>query len=786
MNPLKTLSLNVKLPLIIVGLGLTVAVSLEVVNIVEVRNMLIEDVKVQFDATVEMEAVGTKNWLLDNQAALLGLAASPSTQTAVMAMAQSWSETPDAGRMLQRAYITDNPNPVGQKSGLQSAVGPETYHKLHATYHPYYVRAVDLQHFYDVFLVDLQGNIVYSYAKETDFATNLVTGPYAASNLAMVAKSAIDGQPGATYFSDFAHYAASAGAPAAFIATQILNQDGKLLGIIAVQLDSARLSALQDVRESDVEIYILGADGLSRTAAKDAGADEILSALPDLPQVRAAVAGQSEFFVDVTLRNGEIGYARTKQIEMGGTIWSLIVERPKSHVWAPLNRMILDVSMVAVLLSILLLGLGYFFARSVTRPIGRMDQVMGEIAGGNLQVSIPDANRLDEIGRMGQSLQTLLDKLSVARLAEEERATMQAELQEVMVTLRGRMNDLAGGDLSHPIDEAFPKEYEGLRSDFNRILSTLSDTINQVVEAAQSIRGRSTEISASSDDLSRRTENQAAALEETAAALDELTVSVKSAADSAREVESIVGQARKGAEESGIVVQGAVAAMAEIEKSSEQISQIIGAIDDIAFQTNLLALNAGVEAARAGDAGKGFAVVASEVRALAHRSSAAAKEIKALISASALHVGRGVDQVGRAGEALHSIVGSVGNIATLVSNIAAGAAEQSAGLGEINFGVTQLDQVTQQNAAMVEGSTAASHKLRQDATGLSDLVARFRLGGAAGARGESGATSTEIALSHFVPASFASSETLAEQAMDEPPATRQRSALGGKAVWQDF
>jgi methyl-accepting chemotaxis protein len=289
------------------------------------------------------------------------------------------------------------------------------------------------------------------------------------------------------------------------------------------------------------------------------------------------------------------------------------------------------------------------------------------------------------------------------------------------------LRNLSTGNLTQPIEEPFAEDYETLRLDFNNTLDTLTQTIAQVVEASESIRARSAEISHASEDLSARTENQAATLEETAAALDELTASVKSAAEGAREVEKVVNQARTEATESGTVVQGAVDAMNEIERSSEQISQIIGVIDDIAFQTNLLALNAGVEAARAGDAGRGFAVVASEVRALAQRSSAAAKEIKLLISASTQHVDRGVDQVGRAGSALARIVDRVTEISSLVSDIASGAREQSVGLAEVNIGVTQLDQVTQHNAAMVEESTAASLALKQEAAGMATLVAQFAL-----------------------------------------------------------
>ena len=314
------------------------------------------------------------------------------------------------------------------------------------------------------------------------------------------------------------------------------------------------------------------------------------------------------------------------------------------------------------------------------------------------------------------------------RASEKERSERADEQARVVKGLAQGLGQLADGDLTARIGEPFPGDYETLRSDFNEAMGKLQDAMKTIIVNVGGIHTGAGEISQASDDLSRRTEQQAATLEETAAALDEITATVRKTAEGSKQANGVVAATRSDAEASGQVVQSTVAAMAEIEKSSKQISQIIGVIDEIAFQTNLLALNAGVEAARAGDAGRGFAVVASEVRALAQRSSEAAKEIKGHISASSQHVETGVELVGEAGKALQKIVIKVNEISGLVSEIAASAQEQSTALAEVNTAINQMDQVTQQNAAMVEQSTAASHSLTQEAEELISLVSRFQTG----------------------------------------------------------
>ncbi|MBU2865869.1 methyl-accepting chemotaxis protein [Pacificibacter marinus] len=279
------------------------------------------------------------------------------------------------------------------------------------------------------------------------------------------------------------------------------------------------------------------------------------------------------------------------------------------------------------------------------------------------------------------------------RDAQIEQEKMKAEQDKVVESLRVGLKRLADGDLTNTITEPFSQDYETLRHDFNLAMTNLLGAMSSVVENAGMIRGEASEISTAADNLSQRTEQQAATLEETATALDQLTSSVSSAAEGANQASEMVASAKANAEASGVVVQEAVEAMSEIETSSNQISKITSVIDDIAFQTNLLALNAGVEAARAGEAGRGFAVVASEVRALAQRSSEAAREINDLISKSGSLVKRGVGLVGQTGDALKGIVRSVSEIANNVSEIAESSREQSSGLAEINAAVNQLDQV---------------------------------------------------------------------------------------------
>lgn len=381
----------------------------------------------------------------------------------------------------------------------------------------------------------------------------------------------------------------------------------------------------------------------------------------------------------------------------------------------------------------------------VYRPLARMTDYMALLSRGDLQREVPYLGRADEVGSMAQAVEVFrtsaLRNIELEQQAEEtresseqERARTDAEkaeqarhLQAAVDALGKALKHLADGDLSVRISQPMPGSLAILRDDFNTSVESLASALSSIAGSSQTIAQGTAELRHSTDDLSKRTEQQAAALEETAAALDQITATVRAGYERAEDISRMVGEASTVAEQSGQILDEAARAMGEIETSSNQVTQIISVIDEIAFQTNLLALNAGVEAARAGEAGKGFAVVAQEVRELAQRSASAATEIKSLLDRSGGHVRSGVTLVSRTGEALQKIGQHVMKINDNIKAMVSSSQEQSVGLQQINSAVNQMDQVTQQNAAMVEEASAAVHTVFSETDALNAAVGHFRI-----------------------------------------------------------
>lgn len=399
------------------------------------------------------------------------------------------------------------------------------------------------------------------------------------------------------------------------------------------------------------------------------------------------------------------------------------------------------------------LGLAVFIARGITLPILSLANVMRLISSGKLETDVTGTDRGDEIGQMAQAVHVFRDagreKVRLEGIAAEQREAAEAErvrneaarteaaqqVQRVVSGLGAGLERLASGDLTYRVTDEFADEYKKVQEDFNAAIGQLQDTIKNIAMSSNEVSSAAAEISTSTTDLSQRTEEQAASLEETSASMEEIAATVRKNAENAQHANQLTQNTQAVADRGGAVVAQAVTAMAAIEQSSRQISDIISVIDEIARQTNLLALNAAVEAARAGEAGRGFAVVASEVRSLAQRSSQAAKDIKDLIMSSSGQVQQGVSLVNRAGESLNEIVESIKNVAEIVASIASASGEQASGIDQVNKALNQMDEATQQNSALVEENAATAKTLEDQQQAMAQRVGFFRFDREAGAAG---------------------------------------------------
>ena len=527
------------------------------------------------------------------------------------------------------------------------------------------------------------------------------------------------------------------------------------------------LTATRRLATSITEIQIAAAAFLGSTTEENRQKllDKFLAIQSNLTTLRGLAVGMTFFdttadtllpTINAMKKDGvalvEITEKRTAEFETAGAsineIWSDLTGFAEQQKVAAgtereeANQISVAATVAGVVIALLA---GIALTLTLKRPIGQITAAMRRLADGVLDTAIDGDARRDEIGDMARALgvfkENALSKVRIEAESAEERARAEAErsrndadkreldrqIDLAVNELAAGLGRLAQGDLSRQIEIPFHGRLEQLRMDFNGSLIRLQDTLAQIRANAQSIQQSGANMHQSADALSKRTEAQAASLEQTAAAVDQITATVRSSAERAHEANQSVSQTKKSADSSAVVVTNAIAAMGRIEEASRQIEQIIEVIDDIAFQTNLLALNAGIEAARAGEAGKGFAVVAQEVRELAQRSAEAAREIKGLINKSTDEVNSGSLLVKETGAVLASISAQIVTVSQHVEMIATASRDQATALHEVNGSVNQMDQMTQQNASMVEEATATSRALADQADTLMMLVEQFRL-----------------------------------------------------------
>ena len=657
----------------------------------------------------------------------------------------------DAGKALIDVYVTRNPNPADKRELLVKVDAPSGFYfssheKTQGDVQTYLANGP----FSDLLMADTQGNIIYSYKKTETFARNVASGDLAKSGLGTVyslANKAIaaskDGETAETVFSGLAISAAT-GKTDIYFAVPLLKLGAPRGFVIFKVADRALVDVMTKALQagSDERVNIIGNDGQA-LGVSEQGVIVAVDARPFTFAADALAASQA-FQADFQRLDGP-ARAFTKPVNVYG--YRYVIAESDSITALEVGSKHIALLMAGVGAVVMLAGVfaSAFFLKRMLSPLGALAEATQAVSTGNLGATIRFQERGDEIGVMSRALHSFRQSLQRQKEMEAEAAQMAvdaerernvrraereaqaAELQGVVSALGSGLGRLAGGDLACTIDRRFPEELEMLRLDFNRSVEQLRDAMLAIGGNSAAVREGSSEMRSSADQLAARTERQSISISQAAAAIDQVTKAVREQLARAEDAARIAKTARDGAEDSSGIMRSMIEAMENIQGSSQKINQIIGVIDEIAFQTNLLALNAGVEAARAGESGKGFAVVAQEVRELAQRSANAAKEITALLAKSTSDVEAGVALVEKAGNAIGAIGGHVADIDGRIRSIMESTREEADSLRAINASVGELEHATQQNAAMVEETTAAVHKLAHEAGEMDQRLGQFRL-----------------------------------------------------------
>ena len=633
---------------------------------------------------------------------------SPLIRRALSDFSRGWNELGDnAGPELQKKYITDNPNPIGDKHLLDVAPDGSSYASAHKAYHPWLREFMTERGYYDVFIFDARGNLVYTVFKEPDFATNVLSGKWRDTDLGRAYQSAMDKAPGEMAFFDFKPYAPSNGAPASFISTAVKNFDGKVIGVLAFQMPIARINEIMqsaDGMGETGETYLVGRDFLMRSDSRFAKDSTILKTKVESESVKHALEGGTGIDEIADYRGIPVVSAYTA-LDFLGTRWAVIAEIDQSEIFAPLHDLLVAIAVSAAIVISIVAAMGILIGRSISKPITAMTEEMSDVAAGNLEAQIDGVNRSDEIGAMAKALLVFQENGIERRKLEEQERANQARREERT------------------------KRMEELTSAFDAKVSERLQTVSAASVEMQSTAETLTQTASTTQD---RTANVSAAIEQASA-------NVQTVSAAAEELSSSITEINRQMTQTTTIIRDAVQESKTAEDlirnlalSANKVGEVVALITDIAEQTNLLALNATIEAARAGDAGKGFAVVASEVKNLANQTAKATESITDQISGiqnatnaavSAIEgIGKTVSQVD---EISASVASAVEEQGAATQEIARNVEEAAQGANEVAENVVGVNTASQETGAAATEVLTAAEELSQQAEELKVQVQTF-------------------------------------------------------------
>jgi len=708
--------ISTKLPVTIVGLAVLTAFVVGVMAFIESERAIEREAFAKLEAVQESRIHEFEGLLETISTDIMVVAENHMAIEALEEIETAWAEIKESGQdpaeVLQKEYVTDNPNPAGQKHKLDKGAGALTYNAVHTKYHDWFRELMEGHQYYDVFLVDDDGNVAYSVYKEADFGTNLKDGKWKDTDLAKVWKMVqTNFKRDYVAFTDFAPYAPSNGAPASFMASPIFDMEGEKHGTLIYQMPVDRINKIMQNPAGmgrTGQSYIVGIDKLMRSDSrfhKKGEQSTILRQKVDTEHVGKAFKGEDGIMVSTSYRGNEV-LAAYGPLEFLGVKWAVLAEIAMEEIDEPVIAMRNNLAIVVVIIGILIAIAGTLFARTLTKPISGMVNSMGSLAEGNLQVDIPAQERTDEIGAMSKAVQVFKDNAirtkKLEEEAEEQKKRAEEEKRAMMHKMADDFEDSVGG-----------------------VVQTVSSAATQMNSTAQSMSSIAEETNAQATTVAAASEQATANVQTVAAAAEELSNSISEISRQVAESSGVAKNAVDKATRSHDMIQGLV-------EAAQKIGEVVSLITDIADQTNLLALNATIEAARAGDAGKGFAVVASEVKNLANQTAKATEEI-------GQQIGSVQGATEESATTIEEVVEVIGKMDEIASAIAAAVEEQGAATQEIARNVEQAAIGTQDVSSNIQGVTQAaseagaassqvletSKELSQNATNLKVQVDKF-------------------------------------------------------------